>query len=251
MDAVPQDIDPRRRSFRRYVRQSFLTGAAIMVPILVTFFVLLFAVDFLTGLLDPAVVVLQKSLLFGERFPAMAAEVVALLFIGVSFFVVGAVAQSDYGKGRIHPRIEAGIASIPGLGSIYSSVNDLSEMLLERETESFREVKVVEYPAEGTYTLAFLTADSSGVVAEAADEERMVTLFRPMTPNPMGGFLIHVPHERVHDVDLTVEEGVQTILSTGVTLEQPDSAGPPADGVQGGSGSGEDDPSPGGDGVGA
>jgi uncharacterized membrane protein len=49
--------------------------------------------------------------------------------------------------------------------------------------------------------------------------EDMITVFIPMAPNPMGGFLIHVPTDRVYDVDLTVEEGVQTVMSTGVTLE--------------------------------
>ena len=45
----------------------------------------------------------------------------------------------------------------------------------------------------------------------------METLFLPLAPNPvMGGFLINVPAERVYDVDLTVEEGVRAIVTSGV-----------------------------------
>lgn len=48
----------------------------------------------------------------------------------------------------------------------------------------------------------------------------MQTLFVPLAPNPvMGGFLTHLPDERVHDVDLTVEEGVQSIVTSGAAID--------------------------------
>ncbi len=46
----------------------------------------------------------------------------------------------------------------------------------------------------------------------------MMTLFMPMAPNPvMGGFVIHVDRERVFDIDISVEEGIQSIVTSGVT----------------------------------
>ncbi|MFB6305090.1 MAG: hypothetical protein ABEH47_07980, partial [Haloferacaceae archaeon] len=43
------------------------------------------------------------------------------------------------------------------------------------------------------------------------------TLFLPLAPNPvMGGYVLHVEADRVVDVDLTVEEGVQSIVTSGV-----------------------------------
>ncbi|KPN30464.1 hypothetical protein SY89_01199 [Halolamina pelagica] len=45
----------------------------------------------------------------------------------------------------------------------------------------------------------------------------MVTLFVPMAPNPVtGGFLTYVPRERVFDIDMTIEDGVRSILTSGV-----------------------------------
>jgi len=63
----------------------------------------------------------------------------------------------------------------------------------------------------------------------------MVTLFMPMAPNPvMGGHAVHVPTSRVHDVDMTVEEGVHSIVTSGVATGeggiQTPSVGPPARG---------------------
>jgi uncharacterized membrane protein len=38
-----------------------------------------------------------------------------------------------------------------------------------------------------------------------------------MAPNPvMGGYVLHVAEEHVYDVDLTVEEGIQAIVTSGV-----------------------------------
>ena len=34
----------------------------------------------------------------------------------------------------------------------------------------------------------------------------------------MGGYLAHVPADRVHDVDMTVEEGIRTIVTSGIAV---------------------------------
>jgi uncharacterized membrane protein len=45
----------------------------------------------------------------------------------------------------------------------------------------------------------------------------MVTMFIPMAPNPVtGGFLTYVPESQVYDIDMTIEEGVRSILTSGV-----------------------------------
>lgn len=206
-------MEPRRR-FRR----AFYRGLGISLPILITLVVFFFVLNFLTGLLDPAVFVIQQTVGYTETVPDSVVALFAMGLLFVLIMLVGLVAESRYGGG-LEGTLEEAVSEIPGLGAIYTSVDDISEMLIDSDTDSYREVKVIEYPYEGTYALAFLTAGSTGVVGAAVGEEEMVTVFLPMAPNPMGGFLIHVPEDRVYDVDLSVEEGVQTVLSTGVTLE--------------------------------
>lgn len=49
----------------------------------------------------------------------------------------------------------------------------------------------------------------------------MVTLFIPLAPNPvMGGFLTHVPTDRVRDIDMTVEAGVRSIITSGIASDE-------------------------------
>jgi len=216
-------LEPGLRVVERpgsYLRRAFLTGLGITLPVLVTVVALVFVVDFLTGLLNPAVVLIQGTVGSTQRLPDVVIAGIAMVVLLFLMLLVGLVAESSYGGG-VEARMEAVMASLPALGSVYTSIDELSEMLLDSDTESFREVKVVEYPHEGTYALAFLTAESAEAVSEVTDHGRMVTVFMPMAPNPMGGFLMHVPDDRVYDVDMSVEEGVQAVLSTGVALERP------------------------------
>ncbi len=231
MNSVPDEVEGQGRSLLLHLRQSFLRGTAITLPILLTVLVFLFVVNFFGNLLDPAVLVLHRGLGFGEQLPDLAAEFVALVIILVVSLLVGVIAESDIGKGGLEARFEAAMASIPGFGSIYNSINELSELLIERETDSFREVKLVEYPTRGSYTIGFLTAASPEVVRTATGHEDMVTLFMPLAPNPfMGGFVIHVSRDRVHDVDMTVDEGVQAVVSSGVAVNEREVVGRDDDG---------------------
>ena len=218
-------------SARNYLRRAFLSGLTLTVPALVTVLVLYFGYNLVSGFVDPLVVLLQSALGLGRNRPAFLVEVVTVLTLAGVILLIGVAAESGHGTGSLERRIEGVIAELPGIGSLYQSVDEISDLILSGDTASFREVKLVEYPREESYALAFVTAETPEVVGEATGHDEMVTLFMPMAPNPvMGGFVIHVPDDRVYDVDMTVEEGVTAILSSGVAVnEQPDgTTGQPA-----------------------
>jgi uncharacterized membrane protein len=205
-----------------YVRRVLLTGAAIVVPIVLTLYITMLIVDFLSQFLAPGVIIIQDSLGF-DAIPVGAIQALtALVFLAV-VFLIGAAAESRHADGTFERRFDNRVSSIPGVGSIYSNLNEISELLLEQDTESFQEVKLVEFPHEGAYMLGFVTADEPSVMEEATGHEEMTTFFAPMGPNPfMGGFVLHMPEDRVHDVDISVEEGIQAIVSSGVVVNDPD-----------------------------
>lgn len=210
----------RTAGARAYLRQAFLTGLAVTVPLLATLFVLVFALDVLAGLLDPVVGLLEGTVGFADPFARLLLQVSTVLALAGVVLAVGVVAESRYGSGRIEPRVEAVITSIPGLGSVYESLDEMSQVLLRQDTQSFEEVKLVEYPGPGSYTIAFLTAEPGEAVRSATGHQEMVSLFMPMAPNPfMGGFVLHVAADQVHDVDMTVEEGMEAIITTGITID--------------------------------
>jgi uncharacterized membrane protein len=92
--------------------------------------------------------------------------------------------------------------------------------LLEGDTENFQEVVLVEFPKEGSYSLAFQTSHPPAQVKAATGDEDMLTVFMPMGPNPfMGGFILHLAQEEVYEIDLSVKEGISSIVSFGVAVE--------------------------------
>ena len=84
-------------------------------------------------------------------------------------------------------------------------------------------MKLLELLSEEPYVVAFQTTPSPDSVTEATGEDDMVTLFAPVAPNPVtGGFLVHVPTDRVVDVDLSMDQAVQAILTSGIGTDDPD-----------------------------
>jgi uncharacterized membrane protein len=210
-----------------------LTGFAIIVPLVVTIYVLSAALSFIGGALSP---VIRLMSFFGliegfeqlgfvqllarvgiyESAAAFLTEIIAVIILAALVVAVGAVARHRHGEAVID-YFDFFISSIPGIGAIYKSFRRMGDMMLDSEVENFQEVKLVEFPREDTFVIGFETNESPPEVTNPTEHDEMTTLFLPLAPNPvMGGFLTHIPSDRVHDVDMTVEEGVRSIITSGV-----------------------------------
>jgi uncharacterized membrane protein len=220
------------------------TGIAITVPLVITVYVLAMALDLVASALAPAVALLQWAGVI-ERFRSvtlietlidlgiydlvvgfLTELIVALIFLGI-VLLVGSVGHNHYGE-RVIDYVDMAIASIPGVGTVYKSFRRMGDVMLDNEAENFQEVRLVRCLGEDMYLIGFETSESPPTVTEAVGEEEMVTMFLPLAPNPVtGGFLTYVPRDRVVDVDMTIEEGVRSILTSGVASSEP-SEGPTA-----------------------
>ncbi|MFB6178775.1 MAG: DUF502 domain-containing protein [Halorientalis sp.] len=202
-------------------RSAMVTGIAVTIPFIVTLVVLGFAVDFVSGTLNPLVGLIDSVL--GPATPEIAVKTVIFLLLLVVIFLVGLVADRQPEEGAVENSFDRMMAGIPGIGSIYTSFNEMSQLLLDSDTDSFQEVKLVEFPSEGSYSIAFLTAETPETIQTATGHDSMVTLFLPLAPNPvMGGHVISVDDDRVVDVDMSVSEGIRAIVTSGVDLEDVD-----------------------------
>lgn len=199
-----------------FLRQSLVTGTAVMLPLLVTLLVLQFVVNFVSQQLDPVVQLVSSSTSAGSV-PDPVVKLVALLALLLAVVLVGVASESGSIAFGGSTALETIVARVPGIGSLYQGVDEMSRVLLDNDTDSFQEVKLVEFPTAESYSLAFLTAETPDVVANAVDHDDMVTVYLPLAPNPvMGGYVLHVDADNVYDVDLTVEEGIQSIVTSGV-----------------------------------
>jgi uncharacterized membrane protein len=204
---------------RGFARQAFVTGAAVTLPLIVTLVVLGAVVNFVSQQLDP-VVGLLTSITGLQPASDTALKLITILSLLAAIFCIGVVTERRPNRSGFGAFFDTLVSRIPGVGSLYQSIDEMSGLLLDSDTDSFQEVKLVEFPDQGSYAFAFLTAETPDVVRDATDEdadEDMVTLFLPMAPNPvMGGYVLHVSEAHVFDVGMSVEEGIQSIVTSGV-----------------------------------
>ncbi|MFC6906240.1 DUF502 domain-containing protein [Halalkalicoccus tibetensis] len=207
----------RRPSLRERLRQSVITGTAITIPFILTLIVLGFVLSFVAQTLNPVVWLADYA---EVEVADPIVQLTTILTLIALIVVVGLVAEHTDGE-RIEGGFHAAMESIPGVSSIYNSFRRMSDILIESDVESFQDVKLVEFPRDGTYTIGYLTGRPPAEMVAAAGYDEMLTIFVPFAPNPvMGGFLIYVPEKRVIDVDMTVEESVQAIITSGVANSQ-------------------------------
>ena len=212
------------------VREAFVTGLAVVVPGLVTVGIVFFLLDavyrYLDLVSDAAVGVglgASVSVVGGETVVELVAPVLLLAFV----FAVGVAVNATASGERLVDVADAVISRVPGVGSIYDSFRQMSDVMLESDAQNFREVKLVEFPHEGAYTLGFVTTRTPEALAAPTGHDAMLTLFLPLAPNPvMGGHLVHLPESRVMDVDMTVEEGIRAVVTSGVAVAGAEADGP-------------------------
>jgi uncharacterized membrane protein len=113
---------------------------------------------------------------------------------------------------------------IPIVKNIYSSVKQVSDTLFSSSGNAFREAVLVQYPHQGSWTIAFVTGKPGGEVAAHLDGEHL-SLYVPTTPNPTSGFFLIMPRSAVRPLRMSVDEALKYIISMGVVA--PSAALPP------------------------
>ena len=73
---------------------------------------------------------------------------------------------------------------------------------------------LVQYPRQGTWTIAFQTGSPKGEVASILGDG-MVSVYVPTTPNPTSGFFLMVPVAEVRLLSLSVDQALTYVISMG------------------------------------
>ncbi len=185
------------------IRNIFITGLLVLLPLGVTFYILLFMFEFFDGILRP---VIQKA--FGYYFPGTG--IVAIILV---IFLLGIFVRITIGR-KIFGFIEEAIDRIPMIRTIYSVVKYASHTMLFQDGSEFKGVVLIEYPRKGVYTIGFTTGT---IVREIQNltEEKVINVFVPTSPNPTSGYVVQIPERDVVHMKMTVEEGVKLIISGG------------------------------------
>ncbi len=138
-----------------------------------------------------------------------------VLFI-LMLYLVGRFLGARLGRFMWH-NVERGIARVPMVRKVYSSVKQVTDFMFSQQELQFTRVVAVEYPRKDTWTLAFVTGESLLEIRERAGEPILAVLV-PTSPLPMTGFTTTVLKSECIDLNLTVEQAIEYIVSCGVVI---------------------------------
>lgn len=200
------------RALRGQTRDVLLAGSAVVLPILATALIVVFTVSFLSGLLDPLVVVLSPVLPVGS----LTAKLLALALL-VALVVLAGLLVERSPAGDVPTRhVDGVVGKLPVIGTVYTSFMEVSQAFLRPDERDFESVKLVEIDGPDRYAIGFVTSETPEAVRTATGCPEMETLFVPSAPNPLvGGDVVYVASDRIVDVDMTVEEGLRAVLTSG------------------------------------
>jgi len=192
------------------IRRYLISGLLVWLPIWVTILAIKFLVDILSYTLLLLPRQYQPDELIGFHIPGIGV-VITLLII----FLTGVLAANFFGS-RLVAMGDQLISRIPIVRTIYMGVKQIAQTLFTPGGQSFRKVFLVEYPRAGAWTIAFQTGDTAAEVLKKLNEEQMVSLYVPTTPNPTSGFLLLVPRKSAIELNMSVDQALKFVISLGV-----------------------------------
>ena len=201
------------------MKRYFITGLLIWVPLGMTAWVL----KFLISTMDQSLLLLPDSLqperLLGMNIPGIG-TVLTLLVV----FITGLLTANIIGQ-KLVSFWEGVLWRIPVVKSIYWGIKQVSDTLFSSQGEAFRKALLVQYPREGSWTIAFMTGQPGGDVTNHLKGE-YISVYVPTTPNPTSGFFLMMPKSDVIELDLSVDAALKYIISMGVVSPNNDNKDP-------------------------
>ncbi|MBI4756404.1 MAG: DUF502 domain-containing protein [Betaproteobacteria bacterium] len=195
------------------MKKYFITGLLIWIPLAITVWVL----HLIVSTMDQSLLLLPASLrpqnLFGFNIPGIGA-ILTLLIV----FLTGLVTANLIGQ-RLLMFWEGVLARIPVVKSIYYSVKQVSDTLFSSRGEAFRKALLVQYPRQGSWTIAFQTGVPGGDVVNHLQGDYL-SIYVPTTPNPTSGFFLMLPRTDVIELNMSVDDALKYIISMGVVAPQ-------------------------------
>ena len=199
--------DKVKKSIFVRLRNYFITGAIVLIPIGITIYLTLFIIKLSTSFLP-------KTINPNSYLPIDIPGIEILITI-ILITLIGGLSLSFLGK-KFLEFFNNILKRIPILRTIYSAVGQLTESFTKSKGTK-KSVVVLEYPRKGIWVVGFATAENVGEISKKTNE-KLVNIFVPTTPNPTSGFLLMVPKKDVIYLDMSFEEASRFIVSAGTSL---------------------------------
>tara|TARA_Y100000813_G_C24079379_1_gene312626 strand:+ start:261 stop:848 length:588 start_codon:yes stop_codon:yes gene_type:complete len=188
------------------LRNYFITGIVVLVPIGITLYLTKFFISISSNLIPKEI---NPNSYLPFSIPGLE------IFLSIIFItIIGGLSLSFIGK-KVLQLVNETLKRIPILRTIYSAIGQMTESLAPNKGNK-KSVVLIEYPRKGSWAVGFATKENKGEISKKTNSE-LINVFVPTTPNPTSGFLLMFPKNEVIYLDMTFEEASKFIVSAGTS----------------------------------
>ena len=199
-------LKEKKRSIFTRIRNYFIAGVVVLIPIGVTFYLTIFLVTISSRILPKEI---NPNHYLPYNIPGL--EIIISIIL---ITLIGWLSLSFIGR-RLLNLFNNILKKIPILRTIYSAIGQMTETFTKTDKDK-KNVVLVEYPRKGSWAVGFATKENTGEISHKVKKD-LINVFVPTTPNPTSGFLLMFPKDEVIYLDLTFEQASKFIVSAGTS----------------------------------
>ncbi len=203
------DTKSRPRGMWPRLKRYLLAGIIVTAPAFLSIYIIIFLVN----LTDRW----AKSLLparVHENMAFFGIPGVGILCLLLLLIIIGRLATSWLGHVLVS-LTDRFFTNTPVLRTFYTTMKQLFQTVLGENTNSFRQVVLVEFPRADCWSIGFITGESEAASESLGEELQFV--FIPTTPNPTNGYLVLLAKSQIKSTAMTVEQGLKAVVSMGMS----------------------------------
>ena len=210
------------------MKKNFYTGLLMILPVVITFYIFNWLFNIAFRIINNTIIikVLKRLvvLFLGEGADAFYIQlliyIVAAIIIVFSITLLGYMTKVVFFS-KIIKKTTNILERIPIIKTVYSTSKQIIGVVYSGDGESvYKKVVAVEFPRKGIYAIGFITADKNTALKEFLADKEIVNVFVPTAPNPTSGFLLCMPKEDIHPLNMSVEWAFKLIVSGGYITEE-------------------------------
>ena len=189
------------------LRNYFITGVLVLIPIGATVYLTLFFIKIFSKILPQEI---NPNHYLPYSIPGL--EIIISIIV---ITVVGWLSLSFLGK-KLVKLVNDIFKKIPFLRTVYSAIGQMTQSFAQSRKSKKKSVVLVEYPRKGSWAVGFATQENTGEIASKTNKN-LINVFVPTTPNPTSGFLLMFPKDEIIYLDMSFEDASKFIVSAGTS----------------------------------
>ena len=189
------------------LRNYFITGVLVLIPIGVTVYLTLFFIKIFSKILPQEI---NPNHYLPYSIPGL--EIIISIVV---ITVIGWLSLSFLGK-KLVKLVNEIFKKIPFLRTVYSAIGQMTQSFAQSRKSKKKSVVLFEYPRKGSWAVGFATQENTGEIASKTNKN-LINVFVPTTPNPTSGFLLMFPKDEIIYLDMSFEDASKFIVSAGTS----------------------------------